>query len=78
MEIQKIKPGIYKHYKGKEYKVLMIGVNTESLEKQVVYQALYNDEHFGNNAIWIRPLSMFCETITFDDKEVPRFIRINS
>lgn len=69
-----IKPNtIFKHYKGKEYKVLCIGTNTETLEKQVVYQALYNDEHFGYNAIWIRPLEMFCETISFNGSSIKRF-----
>jgi len=78
MQKQKIEPGIYKHYKGKHYKVITIEIATESLEKQVVYQALYDDKDFGTNAIWIRPLSMFSETIIIDGNEVPRFTKVSS
>lgn len=67
---------LYRHYKGKNYKILCLGTNTETLEKEVIYQALYNDPHFGNNAIWVRPLSMFCETVVIDGKEVPRFTKV--
>jgi cyclomaltodextrinase len=66
----------YRHYKGKNYKILCLGTNTETLEKEVVYQGLYDDPQFGKNPIWVRPLSMFCETIIIDGKEVPRFTKI--
>ena len=51
----------YKHFKGKEYKVLLIAKDTESLEDLVIYEALY-----GKHIIWARPYSMFTETV---DKE---------
>ena len=60
--------GIYRHYKNKEYKVLAVAINSETLEKMVVYQALY-----GEREIWVRPLQMFVEKVIVDGKEIPRF-----
>jgi len=68
-----VKKGIYKHYKGKDYKVIGIGRHSETLEEFVVYEALYDSEEFGNNAIWIRPKEMFEETVEIDKKIIPRF-----
>lgn len=64
---------IYRHYKGKEYKVVGIGHHTETLEKLVLYQALYNDPKFGDNAFWVRPIEMFMEQTVFNNVEQPRF-----
>lgn len=60
--------GIYKHYKGLEYKVLYSARHSETLEPLVVYQALY-----GEFEIWVRPLNMFLETLMINDKICPRF-----
>lgn len=60
--------GIYRHYKNKDYKVLAVATHTETLEKMVVYQALY-----GERGIWVRPLQMFVEKVLVDGKEIPRF-----
>ena len=54
----KIKKGIYKHFKGKEYEVIDVGTHSETLEPHVVYQALY-----GEQKIWVRPLSIFLEEV---------------
>ncbi|OGB97500.1 hypothetical protein A3F06_03105 [candidate division TM6 bacterium RIFCSPHIGHO2_12_FULL_36_22] len=54
--------GLYRHYKGKLYKVINIARHSETLEFMVIYQALYNST-FGNNTIWTRPLTMFVEEI---------------
>ena len=64
-------PGKYRHYKGKEYEVLYVGKHSETLEPMVVYRALYGD--FG---IWIRPASMWNETVTKDGMEYKRFTHI--
>ena len=56
MEV-KIK-GIYRHYKGDYYIVEDIAINSESLEKMVVYRALYED-----NTLWVRPYDMFFDEV---------------
>ena len=63
-----IKPGIYRHFKGNMYKVLYIAKHSETMEDMVVYQALY-----GEMGIWVRPASMFAETVTRDGVTFPRF-----
>lgn len=61
--------GIYQHYKGPLYQVLHIAQHSETQEAHVVYQCLY-----GDYSTWIRPLSMFSETVSLDDGTVlPRF-----
>ncbi|MDO8647156.1 MAG: DUF1653 domain-containing protein [Candidatus Diapherotrites archaeon] len=67
-----VKPGKYRHFKGKMYEVLGIGRHSETLEEFVVYRALYDSE-FGKNALWVRPKAMFLEKILKDGKEIPRF-----
>lgn len=59
MEI-KIK-GVYKHYKGDYYLVEDIAIHSETLEKLVIYRALYYE-----NNLYARPYEMFIEKI---DKE---------
>lgn len=63
-----IPQGIYRHYKGSIYQVLHIAQHSETEESLVVYRCLY-----GEYGVWIRPLSMFNETVVVDGKEVPRF-----
>lgn len=65
---EKIKPGKYRHYKGKEYEVLGLAKHSETLEELVVYRALY-----GEGELWVRPLVMFLEEIELDGKKIPRF-----
>jgi len=67
-----VKPGLYRHYKGKEYEVLGVARHSENLEELVVYRALYASE-FGKDALWVRPKSMFLEKVKVGDTEVPRF-----
>lgn len=72
-QAQSIKQGIYQHYKGDRYKFIAVSRHSETLEEYVVYQALY-----GTYDVWIRPLSMFCEEITYGGACVPRFTWVAS
>lgn len=63
-----VKLGKYRHFKGNEYEVLGIAKNSETLEEMVIYKALY-----GDNEIWVRPKSMWEETVIRDGKEYKRF-----
>lgn len=60
--------GKYRHFKGNMYQVIAIATHSETLEKMVVYKALY-----GEQGIWVRPLSMFEEEIERDGKTFKRF-----
>jgi len=66
----KIKLGIYKHYKGKNYQVIGIAKHSETLEEMVVYIALYDNKV---SKLWVRPKKMFLEKVVVDGKKVPRF-----
>ena len=62
MEI-KIK-GVYKHFKGNKYIVEDIAINSETLEKMVIYRALY-----GDNTLYVRPYEMFVEKVNKNGQE---------
>ncbi len=66
-----LQPGLYRHYKGPEYRVLGVATHSETQQYVVIYQALYGE--FG---LWVRPLDMFSETVEVDGKTVPRFALI--
>ena len=74
--MEKILPGKYRHYKGKEYEVIGTAMHSETLEEFIVYKAIYESEKFGKEAIWIRPKKMFMEPVLIDGKNTPRFKRI--
>ena len=68
-----LKRGIYKHYKGKEYRVVGVAKHSETHEDLVVYEALYSNNISG---LWVRPLSMFMEEVEVEGKKQPRFMWI--
>lgn len=68
--MNKIKPGIYEHYKGRRYQVLGVAKHSETLEDMVVYQTLYQNEL---SKLWVRPLSIFLEEVDLNGQKVPRF-----
>lgn len=68
-----IKLGKYRHFKGKEYEVLGVANHSETLEKMVVYKALY-----GAGEIWVRPAAMWNEQVEYDGKLVSRFTYIGN
>jgi len=68
-----IKPGLYKHYKGKIYEVIGVAKHSETLQELVVYKATYQTE--GTN-LWVRPAKMFSENVIVNNTTVPRFEKL--
>ncbi|SFT39435.1 DUF1653 domain-containing protein [Pseudomonas marincola] len=68
-----LQPGLYRHYKGPEYRVIGVARHSETQEQVVVYQALY-----GEYGIWVRPLEMFCSHVTVEGESVPRFALVEA
>lgn len=62
------KKGLYKHFKGKTYRVLCFAKDSETLENVVVYQ-----NNTDESDIWVRPQKMFFSKVTVDGNEVDRF-----
>ena len=69
--MESIKPGRYRHFKGKEYEVLGVARHSETEEELVVYRALY-----GGFGLWVRPVSMWNETVERDGRTFRRFTYI--
>jgi hypothetical protein len=63
--------GRYRHYKGMEYQVLDTVRHSETLEPMTLYRALY-----GEHGLWVRPATMFMETVVIEGVAQPRFTRI--
>jgi len=63
--------GLYRHYKGNDYRVIGLARHSETLEPMVVYAALY-----GEGGLWVRPAGMFVETVQIEGKPVPRFAKV--
>ena len=70
-QMEEIKIGRYRHFKGNEYEVLYLAKHSESLEDMVVYRALY-----GAHGVWVRPASMWNETVEREGKTYKRFTYI--
>ena len=73
MEYEPIALGRYRHFKGKEYEVIGIAAHSETMEPMVVYRALY-----GEGGLWVRPASMWNETVTREGVTVRRFTYIDA
>ncbi len=63
-----LQPGIYEHYKGNQYEVIGVAEHEETQEPFVVYRAMY-----GAHQLWVRPLSVFEQTVEVDGKAMPRY-----
>ncbi len=62
---------IWQHYKGKHYKMLVLGKHSETGEEMVAYQR----QEDGN--IYFRPLDLFFSNVEVEGKTVPRFVFIS-
>lgn len=60
--------GKYRHYKGNDYQVIGVARHSEDESELVVYRPLY-----GEQGLWVRPLTMFTETVIIDGDQIPRF-----
>ena len=69
MDMQEIRPGIWRHFKGNRYQVIGVAKHSETLEDMVVYRALY-----GEGGLWVRPASMWLENVERDVKTYQRFV----
>ena len=69
--VQSIRPGRYRHFKGREYEVLGIARHSEDESPLVVYRKLY-----GDFSLWVRPAAMWNETVVRDGKTYTRFVRV--
>jgi hypothetical protein len=65
-------PGRYRHYKGGEYDVVGTVRHSETLESMTLYRALY-----GQMGLWVRPATMFNESVVIEGVQQPRFKRIS-
>lgn len=59
--------GIYKHFKGNEYRILCNAMHTETAENMVVYQSI------RTNAWYVRPEVIFNEIVKNKKKMIKRF-----
>ena len=69
--MNEIKLGRYRHFKPNEYESLYLAKHSETQEPMVVYRALY-----GERGVWVRPASMWNETVERDGKTYQRFTYI--
>ena len=65
--INKIKLGIYKHFKGTKVRVICEALHSETKEPFVVYV------HLEDSVNWARSKKMFLEEVEVDGKKMPRF-----
>lgn len=67
-----ITPGLYRHFKGTEYRVVCVATHSETSERMVVY---HRNElpATGEDAYWVRPEAMFEEHVMLN---VLRFTRV--
>jgi hypothetical protein len=66
-----MKPGIYEHFKGGRYRLLMVAKHSETEEEMVVYFS------FSSGLNFVRPLSMWNEIVEWPNGEKKsRFILV--
>lgn len=71
--MEQITPGIYRHYSGREYEVILLATHSQSNEPLVVYRAMY-----GEFKVWVKPLEEWLLPVQVDGVEKTRFVRVES
>ena len=62
----------YRHFKGKVYRLVSVAKDSDTLDKIVVYQAMY-----GDRQMWVRPADMFFGKVERDGKTFDRFTELS-
>lgn len=62
---------LFRHFKGNSYRLVCHAKDSETLDRQVTYQALY-----GNRGYWVRPERMFFERVVRNGSSMPRFAEV--
>jgi hypothetical protein len=65
-------PGMYRHYRGGQYEVLGVARHSETLQPLVLYRPLSGNA----DGWWVRPYTMFFESVEVDGLSRPRFERL--
>lgn len=66
--MNEIKRGLYRHFKGNEYRVIAEAKGSEDGQDLVIYQDAKDE-----GKIWARPKEMFLEEVEVDGEKKPRF-----
>lgn len=66
-----VRPGRWRHFKGREYQVLAVALHSETLEEMVVYRPLC-----GEGRLWVRPAAMWEELVERNGVQQPRFMYV--
>ncbi len=69
---EKIKPGqLWRHYKGKHYRIIVLGKHSETAEELVAYKR-QEDGH-----VFFRPIALFFQDVEREGQVVPRFTLVS-
>jgi hypothetical protein len=68
MNNPEVRPGVYRHFKGRRYEVVGVAREVDSCEYFVVYRPLYGDKQ-----LVVRSWTDFMALVRQNDQEIPRF-----
>ncbi len=63
-----IKAGRYRHYKGREFTVIRVAVDSRTKEELVIHR-----KEFGDHGLKVRPKDQFLGMVDVEGEMVPRF-----
>lgn len=67
--MEELKKGVYRHYKGGQYKLIGEAIDSETKQVVVVYQEINKEDK-----IWVRSKEMFVQEVKTKEGLKPRFI----